>query len=358
MFRRSVVVLTVIATFLLLIACPLWAADTAQALTSKPHSFPLVGKYEVLCGDFHMHTLHSDGRPTTRQRVEESYEMGYDVIAITDHGTARAYRVARYVGEPLGMVVLRGLETGLQKKEHMNVIGVSSLYEPTDSHRWSETPNGETVYYQDELNKIAKCGGFVIYNHPHVGFREPVEWGIKEGVIQGIEVKNDVVGDGWNTIKFNGISCYPNGFEYALQKNLTILADTDAHGNRRDEPAKTLILATARTPESVMEALQSRRTAAWFDGMLWGREALLTDLLKASVTVSLGEGCIVLENRSPVALKGVITGSPERQFELPAYQKISIESSISNPLTIKWDNVWTSTTTNLTTIHKLPVAIK
>ena len=354
--RRSYMVLA--AALLLIVACSLCAADStaAEGLASRPHSFPRVGNYEVLCGDFHMHTINSDGGLTTRERVEESYAMGYDVISVTDHGKTKAYRIAKYVGEPLGLVVLRGIETGINGKEHMNVIGVSDVYVPTNSHQWSEQPGGKTVFYQDELHKIAKCGGYVIYNHPHVGFREPVEWGTKEGIIQGIEVKNDVVGNAWNTINSNGIYCYPNGFEYGLQKNLTLFANTDAHGKRNENPAVTLLLSEARTPEAVMDALRARRTAAWFDGMLWGREPLLTDLLKASVGISKDGNSISLENRSPVMLKGVIEGSTEKRFELPAYQKVAIEWSGSDTAVIRWDNVWTSPTTNLKTQVSLAAA--
>lgn len=358
MIWRRIAFLVMAASLLLVVAWPLWAADSTapQSLTSRPHSFPHVGKYEVLCGDFHMHTINSDGKLTTRERVEESYTLGYDVIAVTDHGKTRSYRVARYIGEPLGLVVLRGLEAGMQGKEHMNVIGVSDIYIPTNPHQWSEQPGGKTVFYQDEMQKIAKCGGLIIYNHPHVGFREPVEWGIKEGIIQGIEVKNDVVGKAWNTIEWNGIYCYPNAFEYALKNNLTLFANTDVHGKRKENPAVTLILAEGRTPEAVMGALRAHRTAAWFDGMLWGREALLTDLLKASVGVSKDGSSILLENRSPVMLKGVIEGSPEKQFELPAYQKTSVEWTGADTATIRWNNVWTSPTANLKTQANLASA--
>ncbi|MCX5667399.1 MAG: PHP domain-containing protein, partial [Candidatus Omnitrophica bacterium] len=190
-----------LAILVSLLACTAWAAETGaqleRKLDARDHAFPKVGPYEVLTGDFHMHTIHSDGNRTTRQRVEESYELGYDVIAVTDHGKTRAYTVARYVGTPLGMVVLRGIEVGMAGKEHINVVGFSSLHQPAS--RWSETPGGDTVFYQDELRKIASCGGFVMYNHPHVGFREPLDWGVREGLIQGIEVENDVVGEGWNT---------------------------------------------------------------------------------------------------------------------------------------------------------------
>jgi predicted metal-dependent phosphoesterase TrpH len=304
-----------------------------------------------------MHTINSDGKLTTRERVEESYSLGYDVIAITDHGKTRSYTIAKYLGEQLGLVVLRGIETGIKGAEHLNAIGFSSLYTPTDSHRWAEEPNGDTVYYQDELKEISNCGGFVIYNHPHVGFRKPIEWGVQQGIIQGIEVKNDIVGEGWNTVNWNGIHCYPDAFEYALKHNLTIFANTDAHGKRSENPAVTLVLAEARTPEAVMDALRARRTIAWFDGVLWGREQILTELIQACVKVSpsenkAGKSSLQVENQSPVTLKAVIQGISNEPINIPGYQAVYIPSDIdSGNILIKWANIWISPTENLCTTH-------
>lgn len=358
MIRRHIPILLATAALVSLTAS--WAGAQAELAAPRDHSFPKVGKYEVLCADFHMHTINSDGSLTTRERVEESYSFGYDVIAITDHRTAKGYRIARHVGRRLGLVVLSGIETGVKGNEHMNAIGFSSLYEPTNSHDWSETPNGNTVYYRDELKEIADCGGFVIYNHPHVGFREPVEWGVREGMIEGIEVKNDVVGKGWNTIEWNGIHCYPNAFEYGLKHNLTLFANTDVHGRRRQNPAVTLVLSEARTPEAVMEALRARRTAAWFDEAVWGREKLLTDLMLASVktfrsTDELGKPCLRIENRSPLALKAVIPGTIEQAVEIAPYGETRVPYEASDgKVRVKWMNVWTSPTENLLTTHPCP----
>lgn len=357
MIRKYASALLSLAIIISILACPAWAADTK--LTARNHAFPKVGPYEVLSGDFHMHTINSDGKLTTRQRVEEAYSLGYDVIAVTDHGKTRAYTIAKYVGEPLGMVVLRGVETGVSGKEHMNALGFSSLYQPANPHRWSETPGAETVYYRDELKKIADTGGFVLYNHPHVGFREPVEWGVKEDMIQGIEVKNDVVGTGWATIEWNGLHCYPNAFEYGLKNNLTLFANTDVHSKRSDNPARTLVFATARTPEAVMDAFHARRTAAWFDGVVWGRKELLTDLMQSAVKVSrsvdgLGNPCLRIENHSPLTLKAAIQGVAD-PVEIGLYQEMPVKyTAAGNKVSITWANIWTSPKDNLTTVHTCP----
>ena len=47
--------------------------------------FPEVEGYQVLKGEFHIHTLYSDGQVTPEVRVYEAWRDGLDVLAITDH---------------------------------------------------------------------------------------------------------------------------------------------------------------------------------------------------------------------------------------------------------------------------------
>ncbi len=312
------------------------------------HDFPRVGPYEVITGDFHMHTTHSDGKLNTRERVEESYRWGYDVIAVTDHGKMGGCRVAKYVGEQLGMIVITGYESGVAGKEHLVVLNVPADLPIRDAHHWAEKPGETKAYYRDELKKIADAGGLVIYPHPHVGYRECVLWGVKQGIIQGIEYKNGVVGKGWNTIEDHGTWWYPHAVDFALKHNLAIFANSDVHANRApDTSPVTLLLVTERTNKGVMDAIKARRTAAWFNGMLWGRADLLTDLLVASVVAKKAAGGVEIENLSPIGLSGTAGSSV---IDLKPYQKITITEP-SGALSIKWDNVWTDLTTNLTTKH-------
>ena len=354
MRNRKSLILALIA-LMMFTALPCLAADDA----AKPlrHDFPRVGPYEVITGDFHMHTIFSDGKLTPRQRVEESYKWGYDAIAVTDHGKIGAYRVAKYVGEPLGMVIIRGFETGIAKNEHLVVLNVPYDHKPVDAHVWAEKPGEAKAFYQDQLNGIAKAGGLVIYPHPHVGYREPVLWGVKQGIIQGIELKNGAVGKGWNTIEDHSTYWYPHAVDFAMQQNLAVFANSDVHGNRAPETSPvTLLMVSERSVNGVMDAIRNQRTAAWFANMLWGREKLLTDMLAATVKVSnAAGGKYEIENLGPVPLKGIVLGKvaqiPDQNIELPAYGKASVDPSSTGDIKIKWFNVWTGLKDNLTTKH-------
>ena len=59
----------------------------AQAPHSHEHdiTFPDIPGYKTLKGDFHQHTVFSDGVVWPHIRVDEAIAEGLDVISITDH---------------------------------------------------------------------------------------------------------------------------------------------------------------------------------------------------------------------------------------------------------------------------------
>lgn len=328
----------------------------ARADAPFRHDFPLVNGYQVLLGDFHMHTIHSDGSLTTRQRVEESHTYGFDVIAITDHGKTRAYRTAAYVAKPLGMLVIRGCETGIAGNEHIVALNVPFDYKPINAHNWAEKSGQKALFYQDELKKIADSGGVAIYAHPHVGFREPILWAVDKGYIHGVEVKNDVVGKAWNTVQFEGRWCYPSALDWAIEQKLAVIANSDAHGNRNmAKPFGTLLFVKEKTVEAVIYAIKSARTATVFEGMVLGPDKLLSDLISASVKVEkTADGSLTLTNSSPLELKGV--SADGREFTLKAYDSANVSvptAGIAKTLTVRWSNVWVNSKTNLSSSFKL-----
>ena len=325
------------------------AADTAEPV-----------RYEVLRGDFHMHTLHSDGTLLPADRVIEAWRCGYDVIAITDHGDFRAYEEALPASKALGILLLRGTETGLSGQEHLVALDFSAGSQPRNPHQWAETKGQSQVFYQDEWRSLAAAGGYVIYAHPHVGLREPMLWGIGQGVLQGIEVKNDFVGAEWNTVQSHGTYWYPFALDWAVEHGLTIFADSDVHGARGEaEQATTLVLVRDRSRDGVMEALRAGRTLVYFNSMLcahqWALELLMASLVDLSLTeVENGKTSLCLQNRGPLSLIAQITGMPVEPVTLGGYQKVRVGLRRKpEAVTVVWKNLYLCSTENLTTTHAL-----
>lgn len=317
-------------------------------------------RYEVLRGDFHMHTPHSDGSLSPVDRVMEAWQYGYDVIAITDHGSVAAYDEALATAKALDILLIRGMETGLSGQEHLVTLDFAAGYQHRNPHQWAETGGQSQVFYQDEWRSLAAAGGYVLYAHPHVGLREPMLWGISQGLLQGIEVKNDFVGSGWNTVESLGTYWYPFAFDWAVEHNLTIFADSDVHGARgQAEQATTLVLAKDRSREAVLEALRAGRTLAYFNNMLCAHKWVLELLLANLVDLALKEApdgklFLRLQNRGPVPLAVQITGMPVEPLTLGAYQKILVGLRRKpETVTVIWKNLYTRSTENLTTTHPL-----
>jgi 3',5'-nucleoside bisphosphate phosphatase len=312
-------------------------------------AFPLVEGYQVLKCDFHLHTPHSDGKVAPVARIEEAVEQGYDAIAITDHGNFKAYAEALPRAEELGLILVRGMETGLADREHLVALGFDASYEPVNPHKWALTEGEDRVFYQTQWRRLVEdAGAFVLYAHPHKGFEEPVQWAVQEGLLKGIEVKNGVVGQGWNTVESHGTWFYPFALDWAIEHDLAVFANSDAHDPRNAGNLPiTLVLVEEPSAQGVLQALHAGRTIAWFDGMLWGKEDFLRRFIEANIAVTGGD-TIGLLNRGSVPLTAVVQdGDP---VEIPPFKNVTIEGA-GDALTITWTNVWVRPDKNLTTSH-------
>ena len=105
--------------FLAIASLAVAATASAQHPLEKPFStsgtrqeivFPKVKGMNVYKGDFHTHTIYSDGEVTPDARVIEAWRDGLDIIAITDHMEYRRveremyYYMKDYIREDLKAV--------------------------------------------------------------------------------------------------------------------------------------------------------------------------------------------------------------------------------------------------------------
>ena len=292
---------------------------------------PKVNGYNIYKADLHLHTIYSDGDVTPAIRVDEAWSDGLDIIAITDHMEYRrieramyhymgsyiredlraegqaintnvlntspdergllvdfnvGYEEAKKKGDELGILVIRGVEITRGKLGDYNALFT------TDNNKLYD-PNLETT-----IRNARSQGAFIIHNHPQVSketkstMPEHCEDFYAKGLIDGIEMSNNR-------------SYYERLFNYCMGGGYAPFANSDAHNLialRYPDAGKdyyrnmTLIFAKNCDEKSIKKALEERRTVAYHANMLIGREDLLTELFRASVSVEIvGETSKVLK---------------------------------------------------------------
>ena len=277
----------------LLALAPLSGAGQQRRLLPIPD----VPGYVALKGDFHLHSVFSDGEVWPTVHVREAWRDGLDVVALTEHleyrphradiagGPQRAVEVARPLAERLGIILVPGVEItrpapGTRSpwpvgSAHFNVLFAADVGA-------LDTPDLTEV-----LTRARAQGAFTFWNHP--GFMDrPAEWFPhidalnSQRLFAGIEV-------------VNGDRFYPEALAWAAEHRLAPLACSDAH---LPMPAHltsarrpiTLLFARTRDLDGVREALAARRTLAWLDDRVWGDAAWLAALWHASVAVEMVSG--------------------------------------------------------------------
>lgn len=283
---------------------------------------PNIEGYETLAGDFHIHTVFSDGKVWPDVRVTEAWRDGLDVIAITDHLEYRpykewvqgdrneSYKLAAKRGEELGILVIPGAEITREKPiGHINALFI----------RDANPLVQENV--EAAMDEARKQDAIVMLNHPgwpddHFELSDIQRKWFDEKRFHAIEVY------GW-------LDWYPNSMDLAAERGMAYMATSDIHepiadrygigcGNR----PMTLLFCRERTPEGVREAIESRRTLAAFNGMLAGAEELLRQFAKA---------CLTFRAVEKEAGNYEIRNSSELPFELlvgQTYYRIAPNSTI------------------------------
>ena len=145
----------------------------------------------------------------------------------------------------------------------------------------------------------------IVWNHPGLRSNKPAittwfdihSWLYNTGILKGIEV-------------YNHDSYYEKTFQWALEKNLTVFANTDNHyAIRRNydlvnsHRPMTLVFARERNLESVKEAFLEGRTAAFTENTVRGFEKWLLPLFHSCVKYTRKGDQIELVNNSGISFK-------------------------------------------------------
>lgn len=252
---------------------------------------------KTLKGDFHMHTIFSDGAIWPTERVTEAYRDGLDAIAITDHIEYRphtkylkgdlnsSYEIAKSDAENKGLLYVKAIEFTHDKPQggHLNALFIN------DANIFDGKP------LEEQINLAAKEGAYVIWNHPGwaidscIMFDPNKKW-ITESKIHAIEI-------------FNEKEYYPRALSWCKDYNLGAVGCSDAHASIRELYADgysrpiTLIFAKDKTLNDLKTALKEGKSVAMFNGQLSGREDYLKAIFSESVKAELNsDKTITLKN--------------------------------------------------------------
>jgi hypothetical protein len=349
MHLRQLIVLLLLPVF-----CP------AQQTVQQP-LFPDVPGYLTLKGDFHLHTVYSDGHVWPSFRVYEAVRDGLDIVSITDHidyeghpdelenDKNKPYQEALQAARNSRLVVIQGAEISPRMPpHHCNALFLSdanALPAPYMKVTQRQFLMKDSVQHSELLAPFIaaqKQGAFIFYNHPEFNWWDEKRFGherftaihkelLQKGMLQGIEVVNSG-------------KYLPQAHLMALQYNLTMLANSDEHYDisnsyRNSHRPMTLVFATERTPAAIREALNNRRTLVYFRDYLAGRQPELEALLRASLDISTAAGKdkdapaleLVMHNKSgfPLELRCaapyLFVDLPLGRIKVPAYDSLKIK---------------------------------
>lgn len=260
----------------------------AQNTSRKILNFPDILGYKTLKCDFHMHTVFSDGTVWPTVRVEEAWQDGLDVIAITDHLGHHSknrvdadnfnsnYEIAKPVADKLGLILVRGSEiTTKTNYGHLNALFLKDI---------------KQIDKENEIEDIKAAisqGAFITWNHPGKRQLNDIPVWNKE--------QDEIFQKGW----LNGIEIinrdyyYPLAFTWAIDKKLTIFANSDVHQPisfeynylKGEHRPMTLVFAKDTSLSSIKDALIQHRTLAYYKNLLYGQEEYLKALFNASIVV-------------------------------------------------------------------------
>ncbi len=311
-------------------------------------NIPDIDGYKTLKCDFHIHTVFSDGKVWPDQRVNEAWNEGLDVIALTDHIEYRPHKallisdfnksneIARRRGDEIGMIVIKGSEITRKKPlGHLNALFIQ------DANKL-EVPDE-----LDAIDEAVRQGAYILWNHPgwpnDTSTIYPVHLKlIAEKKIHGVEV-------------FNSSESYPKVIDWCNEFGLAPFANTDVHytsANFYRAPnlrPMTLVFAKEYTEEAVREALFAGRTVAYYNHVLSGKEEFLKSLIRESLAVKVinkGKGTIEIANHSDIVY---LIRFGKLMYDVPLYPRQVMRATINSGAEVIFTNCITGKDKNVVT---------
>ncbi|MGF1607004.1 MAG: Sb-PDE family phosphodiesterase [Rhodothalassiaceae bacterium] len=251
----------------------------------------------VLAIDPHTHSVFSDGHVWPTVRVWEAQRDGLAAYAVTEHleyqphkddiphpDRDRSYALARETvargqeraPEDQPLLVIRGSEiTRGFPPGHMNAIFI------TDSNALLKDDVMEVIRIANDQ------GGFLFWNHPSWTRDFP------NGVVEMHPFHENLIEKGWlhGIEVVNGGRYSEEAFQIALDYDLAVIGVSDIHGlvdwdydvQTGGQRSVTLVATDEISVDAIKAEFVNKRTVAYFDDTLIGREPDVDAIVRASL---------------------------------------------------------------------------
>jgi predicted metal-dependent phosphoesterase TrpH len=213
-----------------------------------------------LRGDFHIHTLYSDGRSTPVEMLIRARELGLDVAVITDHNSYEASIEGIEAQENLGLnlITMPGEEVSGPNWHILSIGADAAIYDlSTAAFTDQDIDPGSYEALRWAIEATQAHGGRAYLAHPYWaverGYHLPLpiyERVLSEGILDGLELLGDVRYE-------NNVRSLARYLDFrAAGGTIPILSNSDTH--RTDHTYGTywtLILAHELSAEGVLDAI-------------------------------------------------------------------------------------------------------
>lgn len=120
--------------------------------------------FQWMRGDFHMHTVYSDGQYTPDQQIHNALSRNLSFIFFSDHNTDTSNAIAGSYQASLAPELLIGRAIEVTTRHgHWQAVGL----EREQLIEWRYHP-GDNPGYEAATEAVHRSGGFVSINHPFI----------------------------------------------------------------------------------------------------------------------------------------------------------------------------------------------
>ncbi len=243
------------------------AAIGGSVLDVAPDRPPVQrGGFQVLQGDFHVHTRMSDGVLSPLDVVIAARRAQLDVVAVTEHNTVMAGRIAQWASTVIGGPIVIVGEEITTRDYHVIALGLTETI-----------PGGLPL--KAALLAVRRQRGVSIAAHPVERFWPAFDQALE--LLDGAEVIHPLVRRAGGEWRGDDLEVFYARLAAVRTKPVAI-ASSDHHAMNGLGSCRTLVFVREASADGVMEALRAGRTVVVHDDGRMTGDAEMVAALEAA----------------------------------------------------------------------------